>query len=465
MKKLLLLIVCSLFLLKANADSKIKVYFNHPVDTSVSTSVPASYLNHCMHDTIIAYINRAKYSLDIAIYNYTQGAYDTIAYAVNAAYSRGVHVRWICDGSSSNSGLNFVNPAINKLHSPTTGSYTLMHNKFMVIDAESTDPADAVVMSGSSNWTSQQFFTDYNNVIFIQDSALAHAYRAEFEMMWGSTGLAPDTSMSKFGNHKTNLGRHSFTIAGKNVELYFSPSDSNNSHILSAINSANTDLYFGMYSFTDSVNASEVMAKNTSGVYVAGISDTSSATYVPDSMFRSPAGLGSHYICYTGTGLFHNKYLIVDQANRCSDPLVVTGSYNWSAVAETNNDENTLIIHDDTTANVYYQSFHSNFVAFGGSLTIPTGCPSGTKNVAGDPESFKLFPNPATGTFNVQLTTNSVGNATVEIYNTLGKKIISQLWQITSGTNSNEISILKPGLYFVIVSLDGNHFESRLIVE
>ena len=41
-----------------------------------------------------------------------------------------------------------------------------------------------------------------------------------------------------------------------------------------------------------------------------------------------------------------------------SDPLVITGSHNWSTAAETNNDENTIIIHDANIANQFYQEFY-----------------------------------------------------------------------------------------------------------
>ena len=41
-------------------------------------------------------------------------------------------------------------------------------------------------MGGSTNWTNpSNLFNDYNNIIFIQDEAIAKAYTLEFEEMWG----------------------------------------------------------------------------------------------------------------------------------------------------------------------------------------------------------------------------------------------------------------------------------------
>jgi len=57
----------------------------------------------------------------------------------------------------------------------------------------------------------------------------------------------------------------------------------------------------------------------------------------------------------------HHKYLIVDNSDPSSDPLLLTGSHNWSSSAEYRNDENTLIVHDATIANIYYQEFTERF--------------------------------------------------------------------------------------------------------
>ncbi len=53
--------------------------------------------------------------------------------------------------------------------------------------------------------------------------------------------------------------------------------------------------------------------------------------------------------------------MIVDQAFPDADPLVLTGCHNWSNSADSRNDENTLIIHDSTIANIYYQEFYERF--------------------------------------------------------------------------------------------------------
>jgi phosphatidylserine/phosphatidylglycerophosphate/cardiolipin synthase-like enzyme len=50
-------------------------------------------------------------------------------------------------------------------------------------------------------------------------------------------------------------------------------------------------------------------------------------------------------------GFLHDKVMIIDQS------IVVTGSFNFSASAADNNDENVLIIHNPDMAQAYLREF------------------------------------------------------------------------------------------------------------
>lgn len=362
----------------SGSSGKIAIYFNNPVNTSVSTGVNAVYLHNAFADTIVAYINRAKYSIDVAQYDYNQSSsYANIATAINNAYVAGKKIRWIYDGSQPNTGIALLNSGIHTLASPTGGAYNIMHNKFVIIDANSSNPNDAIVCTGSEDWGVTQFNYDNNNLLFIQDSALAHAYTNEFNMMWGDTGVAPNLALSKFGPYKTDLGAHMFNIGGKLVELYFSPSDGTNTHIESSINSANTDLYFGVYDFTYGADATAIISRHTAGVYTAGIVDQYSNSGSAYPILTS--GLGTSMKTYSSSSyVYHHKMVIIDPSDACSDPHVLTGSHNWTSAANTQNDENTLIIHNDTIANIYYQAFYAEYAALGGTLTAIAPCTAAT---------------------------------------------------------------------------------------
>ncbi|MEI8279700.1 MAG: phospholipase D-like domain-containing protein [Bacteroidota bacterium] len=477
MKKGIFTIIVVLLLLSTHtsllAQAKIKAYFNHPVNNAVSTGVNAIYLaNGGMGDTIVAYINKAKYTLDIAQYDYNQDTYSGLGYAnianaVNAAYTRGVRVRWIYDGSASNGGLTALNAAIPKLPSPTGGSYTIMHNKFIIIDAHSTDPTDANVSTGSEDWSSEQMNKDYNNILFIQDSSLAAAYTAEFNMMWGDTGIVPNLTNSKFGAHKTDLGMHTFNIGGSVVELYFSPSDGTNDKILNSINSANTDVYFGVYTFTRSDCANALIAKKNAGVYVRGIVDSYSATASSSTYATLTSGLGSDMKEFNLAYIYHNKMMVVDPSDTCSDPQVLTGSHNWTTSANTNNDENTLIIHNDTLANIYYQAIFSDYVNLGGTLTPQLGCgATSVAQVENNIGSTQIFPNPAKGSFSISYQLAQEAYTSIDIYNIIGQKVgeIKANSKEIAGVHTIQYTIATPGLYIVRTNIGGHSANERLTI-
>ncbi|XZF16377.1 phospholipase D-like domain-containing protein [Chitinophagaceae bacterium MMS25-I14] len=443
--------ICMAYYYQSFAGNKIKVYFNHPVNTAVSNGVPATYLNNTLADTVVAYINKAKYSIDVAMYNYSTGTEATeIAGAVNAAYTRGVHIRWISDGSSTNAALSLLNNNIPKISSPTGGNYNIMHNKFMIIDAGSANADDAIVWTGSTNWSTEQLNYDYNNAISLQDSALAHAYTAEFNMMWGDTGMVYNAAQSKFGPYKTNLGRHNFTIDGHVVELYFSPSDGTNSQIQNAINTAGKDLYFGVYTFTDNTDATAIVNRKNNGVYVAGIEDEFSKSYNAHNTLLNGLGTG-YFKVYNGSGnIYHSKMLIVDPSDKCSDPLVLTGSHNWSIAANTQNDENTLIIHSDTVANIYYQAFWADFTGMGGTLTPQTGCTTGITAVSSG-NSFTIFPNPFTQHTTIRYELSAMQNVSITVVNIMGQTVLQPVAgeQQQPGIHEYQLDNIAPGIYFV----------------
>ncbi len=483
MKKLLLLSVAVFIFFGANAGNKIKCYFNTPVDTTASAGVNAVYLNNCIADTLTAYLNRAKYSIDICIYDfektysYNIATLDTtfapeVAKAIDSAYERGVKVRIIYDSSNANTGLQLLDTGIHTMGSPQGSAYTIMHNKFVIIDAGSPDHNDPIVWTGCLNWYYEQWNWDYNNVIIFQDSALSSAYTAEFNMMWGDTGINKNWATSKFGQFKTDLGMHTFYIDGNLVELYFSPSDGTDSHIQSTIETANKDLYFGEYTFTETTDANDIIAKSNAGLTVYGINDSYSNSYYPTEHFTPD--LAAHFKVYTESAdtLYHNKMLIIDPSDTCSDPMVLTGSHNWSSSANTKNDENTVIVHNASIANQYLQYFMGSFNNLPGStVTLPAyNCEAAvapTKvlpNIAVT-DNFVVYPTPSDGKIYLAYQLSSAQTVSMDIYNVTGQKVASLISDDLqyAGRHTCNYTLGTPGLYFVRI-IAGNELFTRKVL-
>ena len=462
-----LLAACLGFASKAqHANPKIKVYFNHTINTGVSLgSVPFKTLY--FQDTVATQINNAKYSVDIAQYDYT--AYSgstlaTIATACNNASARGVVVRWIYDGNSPNSGLSLLTTGANlhTLSSPTTGmaSGYIMHNKFVVVDANSPTSSDANISTSSFDWSSYMASNDYNNMVIIQDQILAQAYESQFNQMWGGSGAAPGAS-PKFSTNKTASTVNSFTINGTPIQVYFSPTDGASAQLTNVVNSANDELYFGIYEFTISNVASAMQAKYTSGITGFGVMDQFSTTGSngPYLTLNQASVLGPNKLkIYTGSAIYHNKMICADPNHPESDPQVGCGSYNWTTTASVTSDENFMVIHDAAVANEYYQSLCADFASLGGAACISY---LGIEDYDLGSQQVAVYPNPFADAINVNVK-NAGETLSVKVTNQLGQLVFEKLASQTDEMKLN-LNDLNAGVYFVTVTSGNNRYTQKVI--
>ncbi len=422
----------------ASLSSGIKhAYFNQSVDNSVATWEVALGLFGATNDTVAAYIDRAQSTIDVAMYNESDA---TIVTALNNAVTRGVQIRYITEGTNTNSGLSSLDasvPVLNRMNSTGSG----MHNKFMSIDAEDVD--HSWVMSGSMNWTAENLFQDQNNMVFIQDQALARAYRLEFEEMWGGSGPQPNVANSRFGPDKTDNTPHEFIIGGDRVESYFSPSDHTNSRIVDAINHTDRDIHFALLVITDNTIADALIAANNNfSVSAAGCVEQVNGTG-SDYAALVTAGLEMH--SYEAIpGLLHHKYAIIDEGFPQFDPLVITGSHNWSSSADSDNDENTLIIHNDTIANLFWQEWHAR-----GTVGIAEN--------AGIISALTVYPNPVNEQLHIRYALTEGGVTTATVVDVTGRTMLTQRVSAGPGANVGSIntSALPEGFYMLVLESHG----------
>lgn len=436
----------------SNSSGTIKAYFNHPLDTTDAPQFADYFLNESIDDTLIAYLDRATESIDFTMYDFIGDSISDVVAALNAAYARGVDVRMITDGNyeAENVVLANVNPAIRRITSPTTDDYTIMHNKFIVIDAHAADANKPIVWTGSTNFSGRQVNRDPNNVIIIQDQTLARTYTLEFNEMWGSTGLEPDTNVSKFGSFKTDNTPHEFRIGGKRVECYFSPSDNTNQRILASIGTANDSLHFATMLITrfDILNA--LTAAIDSGVVVKGIINSDTSTTIYDDLSLA---MGANLTVNPVTSeIMHHKFMLADVGTE-SDPLVLTGSHNWSTNATTRNDENTLIVHDAEIAELYYRAWRGIFLEPEVQDTSDTTSAFISKI---DAMQHKLQPNLVKRVSDVGLIAGQSGNYSLFVLNSEGKLVFET--RISSDKGSLHYPLngnLPAGMYRLVIAQKG----------
>jgi hypothetical protein len=378
--------------------SGIEILFNRSINESYSDgSHPLATGSSVIEADIIKRIDKVEGTLDIAMYNTTRS---TIVQAISRAVLRGVAVRYIADDETSNSALQGT------LSFPVffrSGS-GIMHHKFVVGDAD--DEAKAWVWTGSTNFSTNQLATDPNHAYVIHDHALALTYRNEFDEMWGSVANHSD---SRTGELKTNNSCHLFEINGIRIESFFSPSDETNCHILEAIQSADHHIQIGLLLLTKDDLIDEMIALHHRGVDVRVIvEDESSSSYALSKLRNANVKVVIHDF----SPIFHHKYAIIDEGYMASDPMVITGSHNWTWSADNINDENTLIIHDQSVTNIFRQEFEARWSELN------------TTSID-DPfvYSFSSYPNPATD--QIHLSNQWSSNCTVELINVQGNVITS----------------------------------------
>ncbi len=434
-----------LFSTASNSTGEVKVYFNHQVDANFSTgSHPSGLTPTILEAAIIERINAATSTIDVAMYNTNR---DPIVAALTNAHNNGIQVRYIMDDETANLALQNPIPPFPTIKG-NNGS-PLMHNKFYIFDVDSQD--DSWVIMGSTNMTSQNIATDFNNMVLIQDQAIAKAYEIEFEEMWGSDNATPGIFNLKFGENKANNTPHLFNVNGMMVESYFSPSDNTTLGIVNAVKSADDDLEFAILTFTNNELGSAVLDIHNDNVSVRGLINNINDQ---GSEFDYLQNNGVSVMDNNSTKQIHHKYAIIDATNTSSDPIVVTGSHNWSASAETRNDENTLIFHDAAVANIFLQEFEARWCEANGGTDCTLVSNKEVNRIDGF--SAKVFPNPAIDHTNIEMNTESNKDVQIILWNANGQLLQSTILRNVQGVQTKNLSVagLPAGTYLLGFRVD-----------
>ena len=427
----------------SGSSGDIHVYFNGAVDTSVATDEDALSLGTDMNDTVAAWITSAQHTLDVAAYNFND---QTLEDAFNTAAANGVEIRWIYEGQNANIGLGSLDGSI-VTHPRTDGDGSGMHNKFIIGDAEYTE--EAFVLTGSTNLTTGNLVQDLNNVIIFEDQSLARAYTLEFEEMWGAEGMEPDASNAKFGPDKTWNTPSSFLIGGTEVELYFSPSDGTTNAIREEIEAADSEFAFALLTLTrDDLGEAIITLGESFFVNPVGAIEQVNTT---GSEYESLLSAGVQVHAHDISGDLHHKYAIVDYDSPLFDPVVITGSHNWSSTAENVNDENTVIVHDANIANLYYQEFRA--------ILISLGVVQSTEDFDGKIQCV-LYPNPAQDVLSVEWIADGTPNV-LSLRDMSGRVVLEE--RLQAGVSRVSLQGVASGVY--VASIDGKGLPTRLVVE
>lgn len=445
------------FVTRSESSGSIEVYFNHTVDTTVSTGEKANGKVN-FENLFDEQIGKAKHSIDITMWEFSQ--ITSVASALIAAKDRGVKIRFIYDCAAYTPLIDTLLahgiPVIKRNYD--TAGFS-MHDKFWIFDYRyNTNPADMYLWTGSTNVSHAMFHEDRNNIILIQDQSLCAVYTREFEEMWGSHTDLPDLSRAKFGPAKTDNTPHIVNVDGVRIEVYFAPTDSIADTICSIADTrVRKSLYFCMYKFVLPPVESALHLAYQNGARLSGVFDSSNSIRhgcaYPRMKGMAVAGAwnpAADVFIDTITGLLHHKYFLVDADSAGVEKIIGTGSFNWEIPAQQGNDENLLVIRDSRVNNLYFQEFCARYRESGGTLVgSPWGIP-----VAGsgrDRLHATCLPNPFSDRTTVRFRLERPARVTLELYDLTGRQVASlDEGDLAQGTHN--------------VSLDGRSLPAGLLL-
>ena len=332
------------------------VYFNDP------GSRLDQIWNPDVVDLMIDMVDQSQASIKFAVMGFS---YEPLVEAFVRAHDRGVKIEMVGDAGHL---YNYGYQRFDERHIPyVTGNLAhIMHDKFMVVD-------DRFTLASTANWTPTDLLHNSNNFVVIDNPAVAADFVAEHQQMW--EGL--------YGNNKVELDNGRFYQVGDTlVEVWFAPNEDVAGRMLELVNGAEESVWFTIFAFTKDQVGSAYIAKQEE-LQAKGMLDDASDTnrkgiwgVIDQSQLHSN---GQYHEAYrllaaeipmrmdgndasrqpgdyqAGGGRLHSKTMVIDADGE--NPVVISGSFNWSASATQSNDEYLLIFHGKRVAQEYKAYF------------------------------------------------------------------------------------------------------------
>ncbi|MEZ4866509.1 MAG: phospholipase D-like domain-containing protein [Caldilineaceae bacterium] len=307
-----------------------QVYFTEP------TCPPAAERTGGLDETIAADLLRAQQNVDVAAFDLDA---EPIVNALMTLDKQGVTVRVVTD--SDNADLSSIRRlrrnGVSVVEDKRSG---LMHNKFIVID-------NRYLWVGSLNLTTNGVYCNNNNIVRFDLPDLAENYRVEMDEMYIDHSFGPKSP--------DNTPHEHLTYEGIPIENYFAPERELEliNVIARTVVRAEHEILFMIFSFTNEEVGEAMLGRADAGVSLRGIFETTGSD-TKDSYYGVMKGAGLPNVTVRLDGnpqIMHHKVIIVDRQT------VIFGSFNFSASANRNNDENIVVVTDPTFAGYFVQEF------------------------------------------------------------------------------------------------------------
>jgi phosphatidylserine/phosphatidylglycerophosphate/cardiolipin synthase-like enzyme len=342
---------------------------NKPPD-QVPNNAAWQWLSRGLEEALLAFIGQAadaSWELDGAFYEFQHPAIlDAFAVAARA----GATVRLVVDANNPKNHTAVTDAGIDGLIKTWRANAVIPHNKFLVASQDGTPVA---VWTGSTNITDNGLFGQSNVGHAVRDPDLAAKYLTYWQQLtadprystlndwvdannptpdsWG-TGtnvvFSPHTHTTPLDNYAALFGAANELACG----TFPFTLDSRFGKLLPGQHAAIRWLLFE--NPTDAKKAAATVTDpNTVLVAGAFLPADALAGFLPE--LKNPLSNNVEYI--------HSKYLLLDPIG--DDPIVITGSANFSTASTNRNDENMLVIRGNSTvAEIYFTEFFRLFAHY-----------------------------------------------------------------------------------------------------
>jgi phosphatidylserine/phosphatidylglycerophosphate/cardiolipin synthase-like enzyme len=247
-------------------------------------------------------------------------------------------------------------------------SGVLGHNKFMAICDSDENPQAA--WTGSANWTPTALCTQINNGIVIHDAGVGKIFKDQFARLRDAGDATPKDLISENSKVKSS------DLGGTGVDVWFTrTSDQQEMDAANElIKGAQEGIVFLMFQPGGSPMLDAIIDRQAENakLFVKGVISTmdsketdkakvslvdrKGSKKIPPFKIVQPQGLKSvgkwaaevsraSFLSQVGFAIVHSKVIVIDPNG--DNPIVITGSHNFSASASSKNDENMVIIRGD----------------------------------------------------------------------------------------------------------------------
>ncbi|WP_434316522.1 phospholipase D-like domain-containing protein [Leifsonia sp. P73] len=337
--------------------------FQNRLPADVPGDAAWKWLSRGLQEAILAFIGRAQdagWELHGSFYEFQLPA---VLQAFGVADQAGASVNLIVDDGNPKNHDAVSAAGIDGLVKLWRANAKIPHNKFVVA---SHDGAPVAVWTGSTNITTNGVFGQSNVGHSIDDPGIAAAYLAYWTQLlddppystlndWVDANDAlpdpwPAGVSVVFSPHtrSTALDRYAALFDGAATIACGTFPFTLDSRFGDALPGAHDALRYLLFEDPKAAAKASAVVTDPSTTIVAGafLPAGALAGFAPE--LQNPFSNNVEYV--------HSKYLLIDPLG--DDPVVVTGSANFSVASTTGNDENMLVLRGDAAvAELYFTEF------------------------------------------------------------------------------------------------------------